>query len=437
MTDGPDKADDAAAPDGLTGDWGGLRTSLRDAGLELGVTYIGEGLGNPAGGVKRGAIYEGRLEMSLDIDLAKAIGWDGALIHANAYQIHGRGLSAKDLGNNFLVASSIEALRSSRLFDLWFQQELFDRRVSVRAGQIAADDEFFISDYGATFVNSTFGWPGILAADLPSGGPAYPLATPGFRIKLQPAKSLTLSAALFDGDPAGPGQGDPQARDRSGTNFRTSDAPFTIGELAYAVKPDKSDDRLPATYKLGAWYHAGRFDDVRFDNTSRSLADPASNGIAATHRGNYGGYVVLDQMIWRRPDTEDEGLGAFLRLSGSPSNRNVIDFYADGGLTFKGIVPSRADDILGLGIAFARVSSAARNLDSDTNAFTGSDAPRRAFEAALELTYKAQVTPWWSIQPDLQFIIHPAGNAANPASASGTEPIPNAFIIGLRSTIKF
>lgn len=30
----------------LTGDWGGLRSSLKDKGLQLGIVYIGEALGN-------------------------------------------------------------------------------------------------------------------------------------------------------------------------------------------------------------------------------------------------------------------------------------------------------------------------------------------------------------------------------------------------------
>src|SRR6266853_1779525 len=89
------------------------------------------------------------------------------------YQIHGRGLSANYLGNNLLTASNIEASRATRLFDLWLQQQLFGGLLSVRAGQIAADDEFIISQYGANFVNSTFGWPAIPAVNAPSGGPAY------------------------------------------------------------------------------------------------------------------------------------------------------------------------------------------------------------------------------------------------------------------------
>ena len=49
----------------------------------------------------------------------------------------------------------------------------------MKVGQLAADAEFVISEGGGYFLNGTWGWPSITAADLPSGGPAYPLATPG------------------------------------------------------------------------------------------------------------------------------------------------------------------------------------------------------------------------------------------------------------------
>ena len=78
-------------------------------------------------------------------------------------------------------------------------------KVGVRFGQLAADTEFNTSSYAAQFINGTFGWPAIFSTNLPSGGPAYPFATPGVRIKLDPDKSTSLLLGVFNGDPAGPG----------------------------------------------------------------------------------------------------------------------------------------------------------------------------------------------------------------------------------------
>ena len=70
------------------------------------------------------------------------------------------------------------------------------------------------------FTNASLGWPGIFAADMPSGGPSPPLAAMGARARADVTDNLTLVGAVFDGNAAGPGIDDPQLRDRYGLNFR-------------------------------------------------------------------------------------------------------------------------------------------------------------------------------------------------------------------------
>src|SRR5579872_4515114 len=169
----------------LLGDWNGWRSSLEAQGLQINITSVDEVLGNPTGGVRRGAIYEGRLDFGFTLK-SPAL-WEGASLHANAYQIRGRGLSQNDLHGNILVVSNIEAERTTRLFDLWLNQDdLLGGWLSVRLGQLGVDDEFITSQTASGFINSTFGWPALAAADLPSGGPAYPLAAPGLRLTVTP-----------------------------------------------------------------------------------------------------------------------------------------------------------------------------------------------------------------------------------------------------------
>jgi len=151
----------------------GLRKALAERGFQFGLNYIGEGLANFSGGATRtGAIYEGRLEMVLDGDLEKAIGIPGLTMHVSAFQIHGRGLSTYNIGN-LMPISNIEATHATRLFEAWLQQEFLGGKASLRIGQLAADQEFITTSWGGLFINGTFGWPTITAANLPSGGPAY------------------------------------------------------------------------------------------------------------------------------------------------------------------------------------------------------------------------------------------------------------------------
>ena len=420
----------------LSGDWGGLRKILKDAGVDLGVNITSEMLSNPVGGIKQATIYQGLVATTLTLDLEKLANWTGASLYAEGYQINGRGLSRNAVGN-LLAVSTTEALASTRLLDLWLQQEFLDRKASLRVGQIALDDEFYISQYSANFINSTFGCPDLLGIDLPSGGPCYPFAVPGVRLRAAPTADLTLSTAVFNGNPAPPGPGDPQVRNSSGTNFLIGEGGvFAIAELAFSFDAQPDLPSPLSDVKLGGWYHSADFPDLRHDTLGRSLADPTSNGVAATHRGNFGPYLILDKMLWQPPDAPTRGLAGFLRVGGAPGDRNLLSLEVDAGLTYKGLLPDRELDLTGVAASYGRIGSAARGAAGDAVLF-GVAQPARDYETVLEVTYLAQIAPWWVLQPDLQLIFHPGGHAAAPFPAPVGQPIPNALVLGLRSTITF
>ena len=327
----------------------------------------------------------------------------------------------------------------------------------MRVGQFTAAQEFFGSDNANLFVNSTFGWPVHAADDLPSGGPAFPEATPGARIEYTPNDNLTFRAAIFDGNPAGPGNGNPIQRDPFGLALRVNDSPFFIvevehatgqrqlgtsqnnsrqeGDSASAPVRQTSGTTLPGSVKLGAWLDTGTFADERFDAAGGLLA--VSGGPPLQHWGNYAIYGVVDQMLWRLPGGTDQGLNVFLRATAAPSDRNLIDLYMDGGFTFKGPLASRSDDVIGIGFAFARISPQVAAYQNDVVAVTGTPMPARDFEAAIEPTYQWKLAKDWFIQPDLQYIIHPGGGILNPLEPGSTAALPNALVIGLQTIVRF
>lgn len=420
--------------DALAGHWNGMRDRWADEGIILAADSIDETLADVSGGVRRAAIYDGRLEVLATLDLDKLIGWTGAALHANAYWTHNHGLSGSALGGNLMTVSNIEATPSIRLFDLWIEQLLLDNKLSIRFGQLAADDEFIGSDTASNFNNASFGWPAIAGADLPSGGPIYDLATPGVRVKYVPSDNYSFSLGVFNGDPAPAGPGVPQRRDGSGLTFRLNGGVLAIGEAAYKSTLDFGDGDMPSTYKLGAWFHSGDFTDERFDDSGQSLASPSSTGIAAVRHRDYGAYFIVDQVIWHEPDTQDAGVSAFLRGAWAPSDRNLVSVYADAGFAIKGLLWNRDNDVFGVAFGIVAISDEVRALDRDIRSFTGRDVPIEDYEATLECTYHVQVNQWWSLQPDLQFVAHPGGHVALPNS---TTPIANATVFGLRSSIVF
>ncbi|MBV8653027.1 MAG: carbohydrate porin [Alphaproteobacteria bacterium] len=420
----------------LLGDIFGLRPFLYRYGISFGLQEVSEVMGNVTGGITRGTTYDGLTTMSLGLDTSKALGWEGGTFNISALQIHGRSLSQNYL-DNLQTASGIEATRATRLWELWYQQAFHDGDFDVKIGQQSLDQEFMVSQYAGLFVNTMFGWPMVPSADLPSGGPAYPLSSLGVRLRGKPSDSVTLLAGVFNDNPAGPGTGDPQVRNASGTNFRLSDSPLVIAELQYAINQpalgemDYGDKEpgLPGTYRLGAWYDDGLFADQEFDTTGLSLADPSSNGTPRQHRGNFSLYGVFDQQIWRPDPTSGNGIGVFMRAMGAPADRNQITFSLNAGITAKGLIPGRDNDTLGLGYGYAGVSSRLAQFDRD------SGNPARTSESFIELTYQYQYTPWWQIQPDFQYIFNPGGGIPNPSNPS--QLIHDEAVLGLRTTITF
>jgi porin len=404
------------------GDPSGMRRWLGERGVIFGLEYTNDLLANVHGGSRTGAIDQGKLHGILMVDLDRLFGLRGLSFFANAFQIHNTGRMRRDYVGGINTIAAIEATPATRLSELWLEQRFADGKASLRVGQLTADAEFFYSDASQLFLQSD--WATITALNLPSGGAAYPLSTPGVRLKLDPSKDVSLLLAVFNGDPAGPGPGDAELRNRHGLNFRVQDPPFIIGELQLRTNHGKQDLGLARTLKLGAWVHAGDFDDKRLAIEGRLLADPAGSGIPVQRRGNSGLYAVIDQQLYRPPGGNHEsGITVFSRMSVSPSDRNVISAYVDGGVVFAGLVPHRPDDKFGASFIYARFSDRVRAFDRDRIVFTGMPGVVRDYELNLELTYQAQIIPGWTVQPVLTRIWHPSGDASRDALVTGVRSI--------------
>lgn len=423
----------------LFGDMGGLRPWLGGHGVTLGLTEASEYLNNLSGGVRRGGAYTGLTTAVLGVDMEKAFGLTGGSFNVSALQIHGTSLSQRNL-LNLQTASGIEANAETRLWELWYQQSLLDGKVDVKVGQQSLDQEFMVSQNASTFLNATFGWPVLPSADMPAGGPAYPLSSLGVRLRAKPTDTVTVLAGVFDGNPAGGDVGDPQKLNSHGTNFNLHNGALFIGEVQYAINqpPSSPSDAkpagLPGTYKLGFWYNTQNFADQQLDNTGLSLANPASTGIARNHRGDYGFYAVADQMVWRPSADSPQSIGVFARVMGAPGDRNLVDLAVNAGVTLKAPFKGRDNDVVGLAVAYAKIGSHAQGLASDQARFTPGY-PSRNAETLVEATYQYQVTPWWQLQADFQYVFRPAGGIPNPETPS--KRIGDEAIVGVRTTITF
>jgi porin len=326
----------------------------------------------------------------------------------------------------------------------YFEQSFYNNALNIRVGQQAADVEFFDSETDDLFVNGTFGWPAIKATNLPAGGPAPPIGALGIRVKAALTDRITAFAAVFNGNAARPGDGDPQLRDNHGLAFRVNDTPWVIGQVRWDYDVEIAGRPLAGNFTPGGWQHFGQFDDQRFTAQGLSIADPTGTGIPAKLRGNFGVFATVEQTLYRPPSVTARGVSnslpgvtVFGRIAYSPPDRNLIDFYLDGGIGFVGLVPGRSLDRIGMGMAYMRISNADQNLDRDTQFFTGMPNPVRSSERVLELIYEAHIKPGWLLAPYFQYVFRPSGGIPNPNDPSGLSRIGDAAVFGLTTTVKY
>ena len=380
---------------------------LADQGALFQLNYTGEYFGNVSGGFRRGAEYEGLLRLAGRFNLEKLALLPHMTFYVSALETHGEGLTNHYV-HDLNVVSNIDAYDTVRLYELWLQYGGPLDWFSIRIGQSAADMKYFAADSSQLFVNSSFGLYGTIINDFTA--PVYPVAAPGIRLRAKPSPELYLQLAAFDGNP-----GQQDIDNKHGVSFRLNrqDGALFLAEAKYRAHQKEnaragwdSTGGLKGTYTMGAFYATADF--------------PDQHG-AGMHRGNYGGYLSVDQQVYC-PDAEKDatkGLTMFARFSVAPSDRNLVSWYFDSGFNYKGPFSGRDNDLAGLAFGYTRISD---------------DAVERAgqlivsrHEAVLEMTYQATLSDWFSVQPDLQYVFNPGATGAT----------RNAAVAGLRFNVTF
>jgi porin len=376
--------------DGLTAARGRLVASAPDDQTKL-ARMVGDVART---GQRRGQAYASDLLVAVDLDLAKLAGISGLSAQVSGDWAAGANLS-NDIGNFFQVAQYFEG-DQIRLATLFLRQTFFEGRLDLKAGRFATGDDFLTSPAGVSLVNEALN-PILFAvqANVP-GVTAYPNATWGGRIIAHPVDALTFSAGAFYSDPFL----DPL--EATGVEFAINPRAgyFIIGKAAFHVNAGEGAEGLPGRYRVGAYYDS---------NLYTSLANPARQ-----ERGNYGFFLLGEQMVTREggPGT-DEGLTLFGALVWAPLQRiNTLPYFASIGANYRGLVPSRGQDTATFAAYYGRFSR---------------DLPGQTHEIALEWTYAIAVTPWLTVQPDVQYVIRPDGRSS----------IPNALVVGIQIAVRF
>jgi porin len=333
---------------------------------------------NTQGGLAVGGAQLNKLQVLVDLDgeAAALPGWTARLQY---FRTSGGSLSGERIGD-IQTASNIEAPSTDRLMEAWVQRRLGDE-AALRVGLMDLNADFDSIKPAGLFLNSSHGIGPDLSRTGRNGPSIFPVSSLGVHALWKPSKRLALRAAVFDGVPGDPDH--PKAF--AAVDLRRRDGALVIGQ---------ADLTLPGETQLsfGAWRYTARFE--RIDDPDRR------------QRGWTGVYGYLEGPLPLAAKAH-----GWLRAGVSDPEVAVVANYLGAGVVFDHPLPGRSDDQLGFAVARAGLGGPVRRRDG-----------LPAAETAFEATYRLQATKRFALQPDLQYIRHPASRPG----------LPDALAIALR-----
>jgi porin len=378
--------------DYLTGNWGGFRDKMVESGVSVNLDFYSVYQGNVHGGndTKDAQRFTGEYNLHIGLDLEKLLKLKGSYFYVRGRGDFGNGLDGTDkIGDVFGVNGNTIGYRSMDVVEAWYHQSFFDSKLQFRLGKIdmsgtidcrgcplSIDGNAFANDAQTQFLNNALvNNPTIPFPDMGLGAVAY----------YNPIEWFYLTAGVADA----------QADSRT-TGFNTAfhDEDYFVSMYEFGFTPEIPTKKAPlaGNYRFGLWYDP-QPKEMYFNDYNGQLD-------ARFKRDDVGFYTSFDQMIYRENDEDDQGMGLFFRYGFAPSDANFLeDFWSVGG-QYQGLIPTRNDDVLGLGVAQGFMTN-------DLGYYDGYNPGR---ETAFELYYAIQITKWMTISPDIQYIMDPGAN---------------------------
>lgn len=369
----------------LTGGWWGVRETLEQSGLEIQGLVRSDALRSTAGGLSTGSGSINNLDMTLGLQADALLPWSGTRFCVHLLANNGGSISR--LVGDAQMVSNIESPRVAKLYEAYVEQTFGNDGVSLLAGLFDMNAEFYVTPSSGLFLNGSHGVGKELSQIGLNGPSLFPNTAVALRVRMPITENLYSQVAVFDGVPGT--EDDPLA-----TSFAWdwSHGCFAIAECGY-MQESGGDDPAQKIAVGGWWYPRSTMNDSP----------------------NRGAYFLAERQVIRAGDQGSEGLTLFLRygIADEAVNRFAANISLGGIVT--GLIPGRDEDQLGVAVAHA-IHAAAYMSAGDENGVL----PSRG-EFNVELSYRVAMTPWMTLQPDLQYIRFPDGNILIPdATTFGT-----------------
>lgn len=315
-------------------------------------------------GIDPGTAILNKIQLSATFR-GEQVGLTGWLVHAQIIRFDGQSLS-KHLGD-IQTADNIEAVPVTRLFEAYLSKmwDKGDHSLALRFGLIDLNSQFDSIDPASLMLNSSHGIGPDLSRSGRNGPSIYPVTGAGSTATWVKSKKWTFRLGIFDGVAGSPTAPHAFFAER----LKPSDGLLVIGQADWQLT---KSSRLEA----GAWAYTG--------------AQDGPDGRKAHDHGAYLSYEVPLNIL--------PHLNFWLRGGLANPDAQPIVGYLGAGVVQQGTFQGRPDDRLGFAIAHSIIGEPAVTALGVDHA-----------ETSFELTYQAKISRRFVIQPDVDYIRHPAG----------------------------
>jgi len=410
----------AESSEGLLGDWGGLRTFLVNHGVDLELSYINEFASNVRGAAAQKTADAEQIYFGGSLDLERLFAVPGAKLVFSLTDRNGDSLSIKAKLNTLLEVQEIFGEGNYvRLNQLYWDQQLFDRRVELKFGRLTGTFDFM--PFSCNFQNITF------CATLPSHNVvahwiAFPGSTWAGVARVNFKSDWYLQAGVYE---INPNFAEYKYRFAFGTPFGGL-GKRVVAEAGWLPKSAGPD----GGYRLGAWYDDVGGNDLYLNTAGQPLVTSGGTPLQRHHESGF--YAMAQQQVWTQKGSDTRGLSVFMNFVQTDHDITKIAQIAELGLFWTGPLPARPQDDLGIAVGRVQVNTRVADGEVLHNAQVAPllglpPEPVQRAEYPTEIYYSWNVTPAITLRPNVQ-LIHAPGGVGDRA---------NVLALGLHSSVKF
>jgi porin len=345
--------------------------------ITLRLQYTGEIGDNVTGGLHDGATYMNNILAQFHVDTGKAFGWTGGFLAVEAFYEN-----ADSLGAHYVGAVQDPSVIDTggvamfRLYQAYYRQQIGQTNILV--GIYDPETEFGATRPMDVFFNGAYAWNTALDHSGINGPSTYPFTSLGLRVRQTLPDHWSVQFAALDGVPDSP-----KYPAINAVNINNMNGALLLGEVDYT--PTALNKAM-----AGFWHYTGQFP---------SLGQINADGTPRLIYGSTGAYIGGSMRVYSQ--TARRGLDVFTNLGAATGNTQQVDGSLNFGVRYVGPFDARPSDQLGAAVGIARASQAYQQAQ------VAAGVGVKAYETNFELTYRAHVTDWLTIQPDIQYWINP------------------------------